>query len=130
MAENCPISSLNISFCYKIPPQEVEVIVSMLRAKGTLQSFEAMGHLLSPIGLELLVSTHSLNKLSLCGVNLVTDDTVDLVAYTIRYYYTVWHNITLEGKCLFWDERIACVTLETRKRALKVQCVLPPKFPH
>lgn len=67
----------------------------MLRAKGTLQSFEAMGHLLSPIGLELLVSTHSLNKLSLCGVNLVTDDTVDLVAYTIRYYTYIQWGISL-----------------------------------
>ena len=129
MAENCPISSLNMSFCYKIPPQEVEVIVSMLRAKGTLQSFEAMGHLLSPIGLELLVSTHSLNKLSLCGVNLVTDDTIDLVAYTIRYYTVGYFFIILwRGSVSF--ERIVCVTLETRKRALKVQCVLPPKFPH
>ena len=79
MAENCPISSLNISFCYKVPAQRVEIIVSMLKAKGTLQSFEAMGTLLSPIGLELLTSTQSLTKLSLCGVTQVTDETVDMV---------------------------------------------------
>ena len=79
MAENCPISSLNISFCYKVPAQQVEIIVSMLKAKGTLQSFEAMGTLLSPIGLELLTSTQSLTKLSLCGVTQVTDETVDMV---------------------------------------------------
>ena len=79
MAENCPISSLNISFCYKVSAQEVEIIVSMLRAKGTLQNFEAMGVTLSPIGVELLTSTLSLTKLSLCGVALMTDETVDLV---------------------------------------------------
>lgn len=79
MAENCPISSLNISFCYKVPAQQVEIIVSMLKAKGTLQSFEAMGISLSPIGLELLTSTQSLTKLSLCGVTQVTDETVDMV---------------------------------------------------
>jgi hypothetical protein len=79
MAENCPISSLNISFCYKVPAREVEIIVSMLKAKGTLQSFEAMGIQLSPIGLELLTSTHSLTKLSLCGVTQVTDETVDML---------------------------------------------------
>ena len=55
--------------------------MSMLRAKGTLQSFEAMGHVLSPIGLELLASSLALSKLSLCGVALVNDDSVDLVRY-------------------------------------------------
>ena len=81
MAENCPIASLNISFCYKVLAHEVEVMVSMLRAKGTLQSFEAMGHVLSPIGLELLASSLALSKLSLCGVALINDDSVDLVRY-------------------------------------------------
>ena len=79
MAENCPISSLNISFCYKVPAHAVEVIVSSLRAKGTLQSFEAMGRVLSPIGLELLASTPALSRLSLCGVALINDDNIDLV---------------------------------------------------
>ena len=87
MAENCPISSLNISFCYKVPAREVEIIVSMLKAKGTLQSFEAMGIQLSPIGLELLTSTHSLTKLSLCGVTQVTDETVDMVCVVLFRKY-------------------------------------------
>ena len=81
MAESCPISSLNISFCYKVPAGEVEVIVSILRAKGTLQNFEAMGIVVSPVGLELLSSTQSLTKLSLCGVALVSDEIVDLVYF-------------------------------------------------
>lgn len=83
MAENCPISSLNISFCYKVMAQQVEIIVSMLRAKGTLQSFEAIGVTLSPVGVELLTSTLSLTKLSLCGIALITDETVDLVTEPI-----------------------------------------------
>ena len=82
MAENCPISSLNISFCYKVPAQQVEIILSMLRAKGSLQNFEAMGITLSPIGFELLTSTQSLTKLSLCGVALINDKMVDLVRRT------------------------------------------------
>lgn len=76
MAENCPISSLNMSFCYKVQAHEVEIMVSILRAKGTLENFEAMGQTLSPIGLELLASTHTLTNISLCGVAMVTDDLV------------------------------------------------------
>ena len=85
MAESCPISSLNMSFCYNVSAENVEIIASMLRAKGTLQSFEAMGRVLSPIGLELLVSTHTLTKLCLCGVAVVTDETVELVRYCVHY---------------------------------------------
>ena len=65
--------------------------MSMLKAKGTLQSFEAMGIQLSPIGLELLTSTHSLTKLSLCGVTQVTDETVDMVCAVLfrKYIYDI-----------------------------------------
>ena len=96
MAENCPIASLNISFCYKVPAHEVEVMVSMLRAKGTLQSFEAMGHVLSPIGLELLASSLALSKLSLCGVALVNDDSVDLVRYDYMTHCMSWSEPSRE----------------------------------
>ena len=89
MAESCPISSLNISFCYKVPSQQVEVIVSILRAKGTLQSFEAMGISLSPIGLELLASTATLTKLSLCGVTLMNDERVEMVSFSLLIQYKV-----------------------------------------
>ena len=79
MAENCPISSLNMSFCYKVPLQEVEILLSMLRAKGNLQNFEGMRIPISPIALELLISSHSLTKISMCGVQLITDATIELV---------------------------------------------------
>lgn len=99
MAENCPISSLNISFCYKVMAQQLEIIVSMLRAKGTLQSFEAIGVTLSPIGVELLTSTLSLTKLSLCGIALINDDIVDLVSNS-----SVHKNAPecRERKCTVW----------------------------
>lgn len=87
MAECCPISSLNISFCYKVPSQQVEVMVSILRAKGTLQIFEAMGITLSPIGLELLASTATLTKLSLCGVTLMNDERVEMVSFSLLIQY-------------------------------------------
>ena len=84
MAERCTLSSLGISFCYKVAPQQLEVLVSLLRARGILTNFEAMGIGISPLALEMLASTSCLTNLSLCGVPSVTDDAVEMVSQSLR----------------------------------------------
>lgn len=79
MAERCRLSSLCLSFCYKVTPQACEVIVSLLRARGGLAKLEVMGLNISPLALEMLASTLSLTTLDLCGVPAVNDDTIDMV---------------------------------------------------
>ena len=101
MAEHCPISSLNVSFCYKVPAQQIEIVISTLRAKGTLQSFKAMGTTLSSIGLELLSQTSSLTKLSLCGVALINDEAIEMVFnyYNLLSFYTLILNLQCIDCC-------------------------------
>ena len=79
MAERCDLSWLNISFCYKVTPQNIEILISLLRAKATLQTFEAMGIDVSPLALEMVQSTRCLTRLSLCGVPAMTDERVETV---------------------------------------------------
>lgn len=79
MAERCNLSSLCLSFCYKVTPQACEVIVSLLRAGGSLIKFEAMGLNVSPLAMEMLASTTSLQTLDLCGVSAMNDDMVKMV---------------------------------------------------
>lgn len=81
MAEQCSLSSLSISFCYKVTPQHIEILVSLLRAKGMLHTFEAMGVVISPLALEMLSSTSCLTHLSLCGVQGVDDNMVEMVRW-------------------------------------------------
>lgn len=79
MAEQCNLSSLSISFCYKVTSQQIEILVSLLRARGSLHTFEAMGVTVSPLALEMLASTSCLTHLSLCGVQVVNDEMVEMV---------------------------------------------------
>ena len=79
MAERCNLCSLCLSFCYKVSKHNLDVIISLLRAKGILHTFEALGVGVSPTALELLASTSCLAYLSLCGVPRVTDESVELV---------------------------------------------------
>lgn len=87
MAENCSLCSLCISFCYKVDPQHVDILVSLLRAKGTLHTFDAMGIGVAQIGLEMLASTKSLTTLILCGIPGVDDDQVELVCFLSNVCY-------------------------------------------
>lgn len=80
MAEQCHLSSLCLSFCYKLSAQQGEVLISILRARGCLQQLELMAHPASPLGLEMLSSTSSLTHLSLCGVQAITDQDVEMVS--------------------------------------------------
>lgn len=73
------MSSLCISFCYKLAPQACEVMVSLLRAKGSLTKLDAMGVGATPLVLEMLASTSSLTTLDLCGVSAVNDNMVEMV---------------------------------------------------
>ena len=85
MAEKCSLSSLCISFCYKVPPQACEVIISLLRAKRIILGFKCMGLTVSPLAMEMLASTCSLTTLDLCGVLTVTDEILETVTlYLIR----------------------------------------------
>ncbi len=79
MAERCNLSSLCISFCYKVSRSSMEVVISLLRASGNIVKFEAMGISLSPIGLEMLSSTSCLTHLCLCGVPAITDESLEMV---------------------------------------------------
>ena len=79
MAEQCKLSSLCLSFCYKVTPQACEVIISLLRASGCLVRLKAMGLHISPLAMEMLASTSSLVSLDLCGVPAMTDDMVEMV---------------------------------------------------
>ena len=86
MAERCDITELCISFCYKVSPQNVDIIVSLLRARGKLTKFEAMGIGMSPLTMEMIASASCLTSLSLCGVTALTDDTVEMVrVVTVGY---------------------------------------------
>lgn len=79
MAEKCGLSSLCLSFCYKVVPQACEVVVSLLRARGTLTKFQAMGLNVTPLAMEMLASTSSLVTLDLCGVPAMNDETMGMV---------------------------------------------------
>ena len=79
MAEKCDLTKLCISFCYKISPQNVDIIMSLLRARGKMATFEAMGISMSPLVMEMISSASCLSSLSLCGVTALTDDAVEMV---------------------------------------------------
>ena len=83
IAEQCNLSWLNISFCYKISQKNIEIMISLLRAKGTLHTFEAMGISVSPLAMEMIQSTRCLTTLSLCGVPALMDDKVELVRQSL-----------------------------------------------
>ena len=84
MAEKCDLTKLCISFCYKVSPQNVDIIVSLLRARGKMATFEAMGISMSPLVMEMISSASCLTSLSLCGVTALTEDAVEMVGDFIR----------------------------------------------
>lgn len=79
IAEQCNLSWLNISFCYKVSPQNIEIMISLLRAKGTLHTFEAMGIDVTVLAMEMVQSTRCLTRLSLCGIPALTDQRLEQV---------------------------------------------------
>lgn len=79
IAECCNLSWLNISFCYKVTSQNIEIVISLLRAKGTLHTFEAMGIDVTPLAMEMVQSTRCLTRLSLCGVPALNDQRLEQV---------------------------------------------------
>ena len=81
MAEQCSLSSLCLSFCYKVTPQACEVIISLLRASGHMMKLEVMGLNITPLAMEMLASTTSLTTLDLCGVPAMNDDMVEMVRF-------------------------------------------------
>ena len=114
MAESCSLTTVCISFCYKVSPQNVDVIISLLRAKGTLTTFEAMGIGVSPLAMEMIASTSCLTTLALCGVTALTDDTIELVrkvcfvGYIYRYLVLAYkwddlYQICYECICIIHD---------------------------
>ena len=84
MAEHCSLTTLHVSFCYKVLQQHMEVIVSLLRAKGAFQTFEAMGINLSNLAIEMLASTSCLTHLCLCGVPGLNDGMVEMVSFGVH----------------------------------------------
>ena len=88
MAEGCILSNLCISFCYKVEPKHVDVLVSLLRAKGILHTFDAMGIGVTSLALEMLASTRSLTTLILCGVPEIVDEKVEMVSFRNENKYS------------------------------------------
>ncbi len=80
------MSSLCLSFCYKVTPQACEVIISLLRARGSLTKLEVMGLSITPLAMEMLASTTSLTALDLCGVPAVNDDMIEMVNFNVRLF--------------------------------------------
>ena len=107
IAECCNLSWLNISFCYKVTPQNIEIMISLLRAKGTLHTFEAMGIDVTPLAMEMVQSTRCLTRLSLCGVPALTDQRLEQVRgrrlLSLLYRRPLTHCYRSPGKRgIFW----------------------------
>ncbi len=81
MAERCDLTELWISFCYKVSQPNIDIIVSLLRAKRRMVTFEGMGIGMSTLSMEMIAAS-CLTSLSLCGVTALTDSTVDMVRNT------------------------------------------------
>ena len=84
-----------MSFCYKVSPQACEVIISLLRAKGTFSKFQAMGLNITPLAMEMLASTSSLTSLDLCGVSALNDQMVEMVGHQVTFDLLVLEFILL-----------------------------------
>lgn len=82
MAQSCSLNSLKISFCYKLPPPELDILITTLKAKNTLNSLEIMGDTLGKFGVEFLSTCHALTHLLVSGVDQITNDTLKLVCET------------------------------------------------
>ncbi|XP_064381962.1 F-box/LRR-repeat protein 7-like isoform X2 [Halichondria panicea] len=78
MAERCDLTDLWISFCYKISQPNIDIIVSLLRAKERMVTFNAMGIGMSTLSMQMIAAS-CLTSLSLCGVTALTDSTVDMI---------------------------------------------------
>ncbi|KAL5471143.1 hypothetical protein EMCRGX_G029226 [Ephydatia muelleri] len=83
MAESCPLSYLDLSFCYKVSKEHLDIIVTTLKAKSSLKHFVSLGMGFSPITVELLSSVPSLTHLSLCGVTELNDAMIDVITRNV-----------------------------------------------
>ena len=80
LAESCVLRSLKISFCYKLPPSELDILITTLKAKNSLVTFEIMGNTLGSFGVEFLSTCKTLTRLLVSGVNQITNDKLKLVS--------------------------------------------------
>ena len=92
MAENCSLTSLNVSFCYKIESQSLDVLISTMKAKNTLTTIDMMGVPLCGLGMEFLSTCSTLTNLSLSGVTELTDNNLEMVhIYIFIFTYFIVH---------------------------------------
>ena len=82
MAENCSLRLIDISFCYKIVADSLDVLISTLKAKCCLTSIKMMGVSLKGLGIEFLATCSSLTHLSLSGVRELDDNNLELVKFS------------------------------------------------
>ena len=92
MAENCSLRVLNISFCYKISSDSLDVLISTLKAKECLTSINMMGVSLRGLGMEFLSTCSSLTHLSLSGVRELDDNNLEMVSSFVSSYTIVSAN--------------------------------------
>lgn len=92
MAENCSLRVLNISFCYKISSDSLDVLISTLKAKECLTSINMMGVSLRGLGMEFLSTCSSLTHLSLSGVRELDDNNLEMVSLFVSSYTIVSAN--------------------------------------
>lgn len=111
LAENCDLSSVDLGFCYKISSQSLEVVVSILRAKGCLISLDVMGIDCSVLGLELIASTTCLTSLALCGVKSLTDEHVEMITSRLGVHLM---DFDISNCLMLTDDACACISKHCR----------------
>ena len=103
MAESCPLSHLDLSFCYKVSKESLDIVVTTLKAKGCLKRFVSLGMGFSPITVELLSSVPSLTHLCLCGVTELSDAMIGVVSVRAYVLQCLDHVYSLSlGLCTVW----------------------------
>ena len=88
MAEQCDLTKLCISLCNKISQSNMDIIMSLLRGRGRLATYEAMGCVISSLSMEMLASS-CITSLTLSGVRGFSDDKVELVSQLHLNYNSV-----------------------------------------
>ena len=70
---------MKISFCYKLPPPELDILITTLKAKNALATLEIMGDTLGAFGVEFITTCKTLTHLLVSGVNEITNAKLKLV---------------------------------------------------
>ncbi len=83
MAERCDLIKLCISFCNKISKSNIDIIVSLLRAKGRLATYEAIGLGMSTISMDMIAAS-CITCLVLSGAPGFNDDGAEMVSYCLH----------------------------------------------